>query len=70
MLDRIKELFTRHPEEVGESYFGHMLFALKCSGILWGLHVLCIIHAFFPFLFTRTVGNQLSKMAEEIKEKY
>jgi hypothetical protein len=70
MFNRIKDLFLDHPNAVGENYFTHMLFALKCAGTLWLLHVVCIIHAIFPFLFTRTVGNYLIKLSDEIKSKY
>ena len=53
----IKNLFTEHPHDIGESYFMHFLWAL-----VFGIHLLvagaaCLIHAVFPFLFTETASS-------------
>jgi len=53
-------LFTKHPNSIGETYFEHLFFAL-ISGVqlVWG-GLACIIHAFLPFLF-QTTGSQIAK---------
>lgn len=43
-------LFTKHPESVGETYLQHMLAAIKVSGYLFVSSVFQLIHAVFPFV--------------------
>ncbi|MGY8985768.1 MAG: DUF6356 family protein, partial [Sphingomonadales bacterium] len=56
---------TEHQRSVGETYFQHFYhasgFAFK---MLFG-GIACLIHAFFPFLFTQTS----SKLIDELHEK-
>jgi fucose permease len=49
--------FTAHPSSVGETYSEHFLFALGASARLVGAGLACFVHAFFPFLFTRTAST-------------
>jgi hypothetical protein len=58
----MKNIFTEHPDSVGESYLQHMKFAslFGFNMIIGGLA--CFIHAIFPFLFQKTAGNYLLKM--------
>lgn len=51
------ELFSKHPESVGETYGEHAAFAgqFGIRMVLCGLA--CMIHAVFPFLFVRTGTN-------------
>ncbi|MGQ3887477.1 DUF6356 family protein [Legionella sp. CNM-1927-20] len=59
----MKNIFTKHPSEVGESYFQHMAFALRFSlNMLLG-SVACFLHALFPFTFKRTGSRMILKMA-------
>lgn len=54
--------FTYHPNQVGLGYFGHMFFALKVFGQLFLTSFACLIHAFFPFLFTHTTSKVVKKL--------
>ena len=49
--------FTRHPREIGESYFEHLgvAFGFGLKMIAGGLA--CLVHGLCPFLFERT-GSQ------------
>jgi len=51
----IMEAFTEHPSSVGESYFEHMLQAIKMSILSIFVCFVFFIHSIFPFLF-KTLG--------------
>lgn len=58
----MKNLFTDHPNSVGESYFEHMYFASKFGITMLVGGLSCMIHAIFPFLLKKTASNLLLKM--------
>jgi hypothetical protein len=65
----MKNIFTKHPNSIGEGYFEHMKFAS-----LFGLNMIvgglaCIIHAIFPFLFQKTGSDYLLKMTYTFVER-
>lgn len=64
MTTRIARLFTAHPETVGESYFGHMAFAMWFGSRLAMAAGAAIIHAFLPFLFETTASRIVRQLAE------
>ena len=62
MIATMKNLFLTHPQSVDESYFEHMAFAGKFSGMLFlaGLAALC--HAVLPFTFEKTASTMIARM--------
>ena len=62
----MKNIFTDHPNSVGESYFKHMLFAIKIGLklISWGFAA--IFHAIFPFVFKTYVSSNIKKLHDDI----
>ena len=55
-------IFTEHPNEVGESYAAHFVNATR-----FGLRMLAgggavLIHAFLPFLFVHTGSRTMDKL--------
>jgi hypothetical protein len=55
-------IFTQHPNEVGESYAAHFLNATR-----FGLRMLAggaavLVHAIFPFLFVQTGSRTMVKL--------
>jgi hypothetical protein len=62
-------LFTKHPNEVNETYFEHARFAFCCGCKLLLLGMVALTHAFFPFLFTETVGKQLEKLRKCFEQR-
>ena len=61
--------FTRHPKEVGETYFEHMGIA---SGVGLRLAVgalACFVHAVFPFLCVRTGSQTIEKLYRRIYKR-
>ena len=62
-------IFTKHPEEVGETYFEHMYNALRYSVTFLLLIFVALIHAILPFLFTRTASCVIQEMARHIEKR-
>ena len=62
-------IFTKHPEEVGETYFEHMYNALRYAVTFMLLFFVALIHSIFPFLFTKTAGCVVQVMAKHMKER-
>ena len=65
----MKNIFTKHPKEVGETYLEHMFNALRYSLTFLFLFVVAFIHAIIPFLFTRTASCVIQEMADHMKER-
>lgn len=62
----IQRLFLSHPHKVGESYFEHMLFALRFSGRLFRASAAAFLHAFVPALCETTASRAIMDMHGEI----
>jgi hypothetical protein len=61
--------FTRHPHEVDESYFQHMLSALRYATVFLLLFFVAIIHAVFPFIFRKTSSIAIQEMVKHIESR-
>lgn len=62
-------LFTKHPNSIGETYFEHFFFASITGAKLTFGGIACIIHAIFPFLFQTTGSQMAKKMVEDINRR-
>lgn len=62
MSKNITHLFTDHPKSVDETYFQHMLFALRFSVKLHGAALAALIHAILPFLFEKTASRIVGEL--------
>ena len=59
--------FTAHPRDVGETYFEHGLFACRYGAkMTWG-GIAAFIHGLFPFLF-QTTGSRITRELNETLE--
>ena len=63
----MKNIFTKHPNEVGESYIFHGFQAMRYSLTFLFLFVIALIHAIFPFLFVRTASDIVCEMSEHME---
>ena len=65
----MKNIFTDHPQSVGESYLEQFIFALSTGVklILWGL--IAIIHAILPFTFKTFVSQRIIRLHDKIKSR-
>jgi len=58
--------FTDHPATVGETYLEHMRCALGFSFTMIRSAVCCAIHAFLPFLFTKTGSSAIDDLHQRM----
>lgn len=61
--------FTAHPRSVGETYYGHLKFALKSGMSMLIAGTAVIIHGIFPFVFITTASNRLLKLMTNYVER-
>ncbi len=59
MLARV---FLDHPAKVDESFFEHMVFALKFSGLLFAAAGAALVHAIIPCLFEKTASGIIAQL--------
>jgi hypothetical protein len=58
----MKVSFTEHPATVGESYVTHFLHAAGFSFSMLRGGLACMVHAFFPFLCTKTGSGIVAQL--------
>ena len=56
--------FRAHPASVGETYLGHMAFALKFSSKLFLAGGAALVHAFIPAFCETTASRQVKELYE------
>lgn len=56
--------FKAHPESVGETYLGHMVFALRFSSKLLVASGAALVHAFIPALCETTASRHVRDLYE------
>ena len=61
--------FTRHPSEVGETYFQHMGIAARVGARMAAGALACFVHAVFPFLFQRTGSATIDELHRRIHKR-
>jgi uncharacterized protein DUF6356 len=52
--------FTSHPRDVGETYFEHGLFACRYGAKMTLGGLAALVHGVFPFLF-QTTGSRITR---------
>jgi len=65
----VTNIFTKHPNELGESYLRHMYNALRYSFTFLLLFSVSVIHSIFPFLFTKTASCVVQEMAKHLEKR-
>jgi hypothetical protein len=56
----VRNPFTAHPRDVGESYLEHGLFACRYGAKMTAGGIAAFIHGLFPFLFQKT-GSRITR---------
>jgi hypothetical protein len=62
----MKELFTRHPATVDETYTEHMGMAASFGARMFLASLACFVHAVFPFLFERTGSKAITELHQRM----
>ena len=60
--------FTAHPRDVGESYFEHCAFACRYGVKMTLGGIAALVHGVFPFLFQKT-GSRITRELNETLEQ-
>ncbi|MGV8093313.1 MAG: DUF6356 family protein [Mangrovibacterium sp.] len=62
-------LFTKHPGEVGMSYYQHWKFALRLALRFAKVAICSVIHAFFPFFYTRYASTTVRDLHQLLNQR-
>ena len=62
-------IFTKHPNEVGETYLQHLWASFRYSLTFLLLVFVAMVHAILPFVFTKTASCIIQEMSDHIKER-
>jgi hypothetical protein len=63
----VRNPFTAHPRDVGETYLRHGLFACRFGAKMTCGGIAAFIHGLFPFLF-KTTGSRITRELSETLE--
>jgi len=63
----VRNPFTAHPRDVGETYFEHGLFASRYGAKMTLGGSAALVHAVFPFLFEKT-GSRITRELHDTLE--
>ena len=63
----MKNIFKKHPNEVGETYLEHMFNAMRYSLTFLFLFVIAFVHAILPFLFEKTASDIVCEMSSDME---
>ena len=63
-------IFTKHPNDIGETYIRHCFQAVRYSFTFLFLFVIAFIHAIFPFLFQTTVRDILRELNDDVNRRH
>lgn len=61
--------FTTHPQTVGETYLGHMAFALWFASRLMLAAGAALFHALLPFMFETTASRIVRELYERTSKR-
>jgi len=62
--------FRSHPASVGESYFGHMRFALRFAGKLFQAGGAAVLHAVIPPLCETTASRIIGELHDMCQSRH
>lgn len=65
----MRNIFTEHPNEVGENYFQHMGHAIGFCLLLLSLSFKAFVHAVFPFWYRTSVSDRILKLSEGMQKR-
>jgi len=66
----MENIFLKHPEDVGFTYFQHMRWALTRATQFFLCGLACVIHSVFPFVFVTTASEYIKDLHEKFEGQY
>ena len=70
LINRDVSIFTKHPNDIGETYLQHLLQALRYSLTFLFLFFIVFIHALCPFLFQQTASDILRELNNHVNGRH
>lgn len=58
-----------HLDVSRQTYTEHLVFALNLACHLLCISIVCIVHAFIPWIFPGTTSNAIKHIGEKLKER-
>ena len=65
----MKNIFTKHPHKVGESYFEHFFKPFSFGFQLLFIAFRAFVHAIFPFFFEYSTSAKLDKLHKTLQDR-
>jgi hypothetical protein len=65
----MKNIFTDHPNAVGETYFQHFIKSFSFGIKLVSIAAIAFIHAIFPWYFEHSASNRISKLNDVLQAR-
>lgn len=67
---KFRNLFTRHPGSVGESYLEHMWQAGSFGVRMLALAIVSFVHALLPFVFEETASQAIADLHGRLSRRH
>jgi len=68
-MEKLKKLFTDHPNQMGESYIEHLICASMYGVRMIFAGFAAIIHSIFPFLFQTTASDLAKEITGDVRTR-
>ena len=65
----MKNIFTNHPNKVGESYFEHFFKACSFGFQLLSIALRAFVHAIFPFFFEHSTSEKIRELNDILQKR-
>lgn len=65
----MKNIFNKHPNSVGETYFQHFFKSFRFGVNLVLIACRAFIHAVLPFCFENSVSKSISKLNDKLQNR-
>jgi len=65
----MKNIFTKHPNSIGETYFQHLLKGVSFSMKLILISLKVFIHAIAPFLFENSASDKVAELNDMLQKR-
>ena len=65
----MKNIFTNHPNKIGESYFKHFIKGISFSLKLITISLKVFVHAIFPFIFENSASDKIRELNDILQKR-
>jgi len=65
----MKNIFTKHPKEVGENYLQHFYHAIRFACLLFSHSLKALVHALLPFCYETAVSDRVKTLSEGMQKR-